>query len=49
MLLAEVKINHRKIDKDLLEEKSKKLTQKYTKYKIEYQGFSIQDIKGDKI
>jgi AAA+ ATPase superfamily predicted ATPase len=49
MLLAEVKINPKKIDLNILKEKSKKLTQKYTKYKIDYQGFSIEDIKGNKI
>jgi hypothetical protein len=39
-----VKLNAKKIDIDLLEEKSKKLEKNFKKYKIQYIGYSLEDM-----
>jgi len=44
MLLAEVKINSKKISIKTLQEKSKKLIQKFPDYKISFQGLSLEDL-----
>ena len=44
MLLAEVKINSKKISIKTLQEKSKKLIQKFPDYKITFQGLSLEDL-----
>jgi AAA+ ATPase superfamily predicted ATPase len=44
VLIAEVKLNAKKIDIDLLEEKSKKLEKNFKKYKIQYIGYSLEDM-----
>jgi len=43
-LIAEVKLNKDKINLNLLKQKTKKLEQKLNGYKIEYVGFSLQDL-----
>ena len=45
MLIAEVKRNPEKIDMTLLEEKAQKLIQKHSKYKVEFKGYSIENIR----
>jgi len=45
MLIAEVKRNPEKIDMSLLEEKAQKLIQKHSKYKVEFKGYSIENIR----
>lgn len=44
LLFAEVKLNSKKIDLEILKEKSQKLVQNYKDYKIEYLGYSLDDI-----
>jgi AAA+ ATPase superfamily predicted ATPase len=44
MLIAEVKINPKKISIKKLEEKSKKLIDKFQNYKVDFKGFSLNDI-----
>ena len=44
MLIAEVKINPKKISLEKLGDKSKKLLDKFSKYAVEFQGFSLQDL-----
>jgi len=44
MLLAEVKINPKKISIKKLQEKSKKLIQKFPDYKADFQGLSLEDL-----
>lgn len=44
ILIGEVKINKKKIDINILKQKSDKLMQKYKKYDIEYVGFSLDDM-----
>lgn len=44
ILIAEVKINPRKIDLDDLKNKAINVTSKHSNYKIEYVGFSINDL-----
>lgn len=44
VLFAEVKKNGQKINNKLLKEKSAKLTPKFHGYKVEYRGFSIDDM-----
>jgi AAA+ ATPase superfamily predicted ATPase len=44
MLIAEVKINPKKIDLDILKQKSQNLIKKFNDYKIEYKGFSLEDM-----
>jgi len=44
MLISEIKINPRKIDINILKQKSTKLVTKYNKYKIEYIGYSLEDL-----
>ena len=44
MLLAEVKINPKKISIKKLQEKSKKLIQKFPDYKVDFQGLSLEDL-----
>jgi len=43
-LIAEVKLNKDKINLNLLKQKAKKLEKKLNGYKIEYVGFSLQDL-----
>jgi len=44
MLIAEVKLNAKKINLELLREKSSKLVDKQKKYSVEYTGYSLDDI-----
>ena len=44
MLIAEVKLNPKKIDLNILKEKATKLVAKYPSYMVEYRGFSLEDI-----
>jgi AAA+ ATPase superfamily predicted ATPase len=44
MLIAEVKLNAKKINLELLREKSSKLVDKQKNYSIEYTGYSLDDI-----
>lgn len=44
MLIAEVKLNPRKIDLDVVKNKSLKLTQGFKSYTIEYMGYSTVDM-----
>jgi len=44
MLISEVKINPKKIDLDLLKNKSLKLIEGFKSYKINYAGYSIEDM-----
>ncbi len=44
MVIAEVKRNPKKIDLYKLEQKALKLTSKYSKYSVEYRGFSLGDM-----
>ena len=44
MLIAEVKINLKKIDLKLLEKKATKLISKYKQYNIKYIGYSLEDL-----
>ena len=44
MLIAEVKINLRKININVLKEKASKLTNKYKHYDIKYVGYSLEDM-----
>lgn len=44
VLIAEVKLNAKKIDIGFLEEKSKKLEKNFKKYKIQYIGYSLEDM-----
>ncbi len=43
-LIAEVKINKNKIDLNRLKQKSEKLIKKLDNFRVEYKGFSIEDI-----
>lgn len=44
MILAEVKLNKKKIDLKKLESKSEKLLKDFKEYKIEYTGLSLEDM-----
>jgi len=44
MLIADVKINPKKINLQHLKEKATKVISKHNKYKIEYIGYSLQDL-----
>ena len=44
MLIGEVKINSKKINLNLLEKKATKLISKHGKYKIEFIGYSLDDL-----
>ena len=44
MLIAEVKINPKKISIKKLQEKSKKLIDKFSDYKVDFKGFSLEDM-----
>lgn len=44
LLFAEVKLNSKKIDLEILKEKSQKLAQNYKDYKIEYVGYGLENI-----
>ncbi len=44
MLIAEVKINPKKIDINILKEKSLKIVDKYKYYDIKYIGYSLEDM-----
>jgi AAA+ ATPase superfamily predicted ATPase len=44
MLIAEVKLNAKKINLELLREKSSKLVDKQKNYSVEYTGYSLDDI-----
>lgn len=44
MLLAEVKINSKKISIKKLQEKSKKIIQKFPDYKVDFQGLSLENL-----
>lgn len=44
VLIAEVKLNTKKINLDVLEEKSKKLEKNLKKYEIQYIGYSLEDM-----
>jgi len=44
MLIGEVKRNPKKIDLHKLKQKALKLTSKYSKYSVEYRGFSLEDM-----
>ncbi len=43
LLIAEVKINKKRIDLKLLERKAQKIVAKFPNYKVEYRGFSLED------
>jgi AAA+ ATPase superfamily predicted ATPase len=49
MLIAEVKRNPKKIDIVLLENKSQKLLQKYSDYKVKFKGYSLKDLHDKKL
>jgi len=44
MLIGEVKINPKKISLKKLQEKAKRLIDKFQDYKVDYRGFSLEDI-----
>ncbi len=44
MLIAEVKLNPKKIDFEVLKNKSMKLIEGFKSYRIEYKGYSIEDM-----
>lgn len=44
VLIAEVKLNPNKIDLDLLQKKSLKLTERFKSYTIEYRGYSLLEM-----
>jgi len=44
VLIAEVKLNTKKINLEVLEEKSKKLEKNFKKYEIQYIGYSLEDM-----
>jgi len=44
MLIAEVKINPKKISIKKLQEKSKKIIEKFPDYKVDFVGFSLEDL-----
>ena len=44
MLIAEVKLNVKKINLELLREKASKLVDKHKSYSVEYIGYSLDDI-----
>jgi len=44
MLITEIKINPKKISIKKLEEKSKKLIDKFPNYKVDFKGFSLEDM-----
>lgn len=44
ILLAEIKMNKKKIDMNCLKEKSVKLLRSYPNYQVSYQGLSLEDI-----
>jgi len=44
ILMVEVKINPKKISLQKLKEKPVKLIQKFSNYKIEFKGFSLNDL-----
>jgi len=44
MLIGEVKRNPKKIDLHKLKQKALKLSSKYSKYSVEYRGFSLEDM-----
>ncbi|MGB5791631.1 ATP-binding protein [Poseidonibacter sp.] len=44
MLIGEVKINPKKIDINVVKQKATKLVSKYNKYKIDYVGYSLEDL-----
>ena len=44
ILMGEVKLNPGKINIDVLREKSSKLISKYKQYKIDYIGYSLEDM-----
>lgn len=44
LFIAEVKINPKKIDMDILKEKSQKLIAKYKNYEVQYKGYSLEDM-----
>lgn len=44
LLFAEVKLNSKKIDLEILKDKSQKLVQNYKDYKIEYVGYGLENI-----
>jgi len=44
MLIAEVKRNSKKIDLHKLRQKASKLVAKYKNYRVEYKGFSLEDM-----
>jgi len=44
MLIAEVKINSKKISVKKLQEKSKKLIQRFLNYKLDFTGFSLKNL-----
>ena len=44
ILIGEVKINPKKIDMNILKQKATKLVSKYNKYKIDYVGYSLENL-----
>ncbi|MCT7522578.1 AAA family ATPase [Aliarcobacter cryaerophilus] len=44
LLFAEIKLNSKKINLEILKEKSQKLIQNYKDYKIEYVGYGLENI-----
>ncbi len=44
LLIAEVKVNQNRIDLKLLERKAQKIVTKFPHYRVEYRGFSLEDI-----
>ncbi len=43
MVIADVKLNKKKVDLGLLKEKAKRLVEDYSEYKVEFQGLSLDD------
>ena len=44
VLIAEVKLNARKIDLEVVKQKSLTLSEAFKSYAIEYRGYSLQDM-----
>ncbi len=44
LLVAEVKLNKKRIDMSLLKIKAKKLVEKLKGYRVEYVGYSLEDM-----
>jgi len=44
LLIAEVKLNPKKINLEILKQKSLKIVSKFTGYEVKYKGFSLEDV-----